>query len=186
MEVVRAFLALEVAEDVKEGIVELEEEVKASGADVKLVERENLHVTMKFLGDVTMDAVERVHEAMRTVKEVKFPLEVKGTGVFPNPRMVRVLWVGAGTGGEKVVSIFRQLDGEMAKMGFRRERDFTPHITIGRVRSPRNREELLRVLGEYRGTVFGTTPVEKIVLKKSTLTPSGPVYSNLREVELGG
>lgn len=186
MEVVRAFLALEVAEDVKERIMELEGKIKASGADVKLVERENLHVTMKFLGDVTADAVERVYEAMKTIKEVKFQLEVKGTGVFPNPRMVRVLWVGAGTGGEKVVSIFRQLDSELVMKGFPMERDFTPHVTIGRVRSHRNKEDLLRAIDEYRGRMFGTTAIDKIVLKKSVLMSSGPVYSNLREVELGG
>jgi len=185
MEVVRAFLALEVAEDVKKRIMELEGKIKASGADVKLVEQENLHITMKFLGDITADAVERVYEAMKTVKEVKFQLEVKGTGVFPNPRMVRVLWVGAGTGGEKVVSIFRQLDSELVSKGFQRERDFTPHITIGRVKSHRNKEDLLRAIDEYRARIFGTTAIDKIVLKKSILMSSGPVYSNLREVELG-
>jgi 2'-5' RNA ligase len=185
MEVVRAFLALEVAEDVKERIMELERKIKASGADVKLVEQENLHITMKFLGDVTADVVERVYEAMKTVREVKFQLEVKGTGVFPNLRMIRVLWVGAGAGGDKVVSIFRQLDSELVRKGFPRERDFTPHITIGRVRSLRNKEDLLRVIEEYRGRIFGTIAIDKISLKKSELTPNGPIYSNLREVELG-
>jgi 2'-5' RNA ligase len=184
MEVVRAFLALEVTEDIKERIMELERKIKASGADVKLVEQENLHITMKFLGDVTADTVERVFEAMKMVREDKFQLEVKGTGVFPNPRMIRVLWVGAGIGGEKIVSIFRQLDSELARKGFPRERDFTPHITMGRVRSLRNKEDLLKVIEEYRGRIFGTTTIDKIALKKSFLTPSGPIYSNLREVEL--
>jgi 2'-5' RNA ligase len=66
------------------------------------------------------------------------------------------------------------------------ERDFTPHVTIGRVRSHRNKEDLLRAIDEYRGRMFGTTAIDKIVLKKSVLMSSGPVYSNLREVELGG
>ena len=85
-----------------------------------------------------------------------------------------------------MVKIFRQLDECICRLGFTRERDFTPHITIGRVKSQRNREELLRVMEGYRGKVFGTTPIDKVVLKKSVLTPSGPVYSNIREVELEG
>jgi 2'-5' RNA ligase len=186
LESVRAFLALDVSAEIKDKLMEVENRVGRSGADVKLVEKENLHVTMKFLGDVTNDAVDKIYEVMRGVREGMFPMEVRGTGVFPNQRMVRVLWAGVGAGSDKVISVFRQLDSGVAQLGFGKERDFTPHVTIGRVRSPRNRDELLRAMEKYSGESFGITVVDKVVLKKSVLTSSGPIYSNLREAELQG
>lgn len=184
MEVVRAFLALEIPDEIKEKIMEVEASVGESGADVKLVEKENLHVTMKFLGDVTPDLIEKVVGIMESVKESRFLIEVRGTGVFPNLRIPRVVWVGVGKGGERITAVFRHLDTEIAKLGFRIERDFTPHITIGRVRSPARRDELLRALDGFKEKVFGVTVVDRIVLKRSVLMPSGPIYSNIREAEL--
>ena len=186
METVRAFLALDIPNGIKDRIMDVEGMVEKSGADVKLVEKENLHVTMKFLGDVTEGTVEKVFMAMEGLGEERFEIEVMGTGVFPNPRMVRVLWVGIGGGSEKVISIFKKLDAGIASLGFPRERDFTPHITIGRVRSPRNRDELIKTMEKFSGEKFGTAAVSRVVLKRSVLTPSGPMYSNLREVELKG
>jgi 2'-5' RNA ligase len=184
VEIVRAFLALEIPDEIKEKIMEVEASVGRSGADVKLVEKENLHVTMKFLGDVAPDTIEKVVGVMESVKESRFPMEVRGTGVFPNPRIPRVVWVGVGKGGDRVVAVFRHLDTEIAKLGFRTERDFTPHITIGRVRSPAGRDELLRALDGFKEKPFGATVVDRIVLKRSQLTSSGPIYSSIREVEL--
>lgn len=186
MEVVRTFLALDIPDEIKGRIMDVEGRVERSEADVKLVERENLHVTMKFLGDVTDDTIEKIYRVMMGTREGKFEMEVKGTGVFPNQRMVRVLWVGIGAGSEKVTSIFRRLDAGTAELGFPQERHFTPHITIGRVRSPRNRDELIKAMEKYSSEKFGTTAVDRIVLKKSVLTPRGPIYSNLREAELQG
>jgi 2'-5' RNA ligase len=184
METYRAFLALDISHEVRARIMELEERVGQAGADVKLVEMENLHVTMKFLGEIGAERVEAVHEVMKSVKEKPFQLEAKGTGVFPNPRMARVLWVGVGIGSDESISIFRQLESGIMKLGFPRERDFTPHITIGRVKSPRGTGQLMEAMGAFRSTSFGVTLVDKVVLKKSQLTPSGPIYSNLLEVDL--
>ncbi len=184
METVRAFLALEISDDVRSKIMEFEGELEASGADIKLVEKENLHVTMKFLGDVNEVVLEKIFAIMDDVKEERFSIRVEGVGVFPNQRMLRVVWVGIGDGGEKVTKIQRELEGQLAGLGFGRERDFVPHITVGRVRSPRNRERVIQVLEKYKGHYFGTCLVDRLVLKKSVLTLRGPVYSNLREVEL--
>lgn len=184
METHRAFLALDISQDIKTKIMELEETVQRSGADVKLVEGENLHVTLKFLGEIGADSVEEIRKTMIGVKVAPFQLEAKGTGVFPNPRMARVLWVGVGKGSEETVSIFKQLDEGLSSLGFRKEREFTPHITIGRVRSGRGNAALMEALGAFRSTFFGSTIEEKIVLKRSQLTPSGPIYSNLLEVDL--
>jgi 2'-5' RNA ligase len=184
METHRAFLALDLSREVRGRIMELEEEVGRAGGDVRLVSVENLHVTMKFLGDIGSSSVEAVHDAMRSVKADPFPLEAKGTGVFPNPRMARVLWVGVGMGSDEVVSIFGQLEAGLTKAGFPKERDFTPHITIGRVRSARGAGQLMEAMAHFRSTSFGITSMGRIVLKKNLLMPSGPVYSNLLEVDL--
>jgi 2'-5' RNA ligase len=184
METVRAFLAIELSENVRQKIVELGKEIVMTGADVKPVEFDNLHLTLKFLGDVSIESVDKIHQAMKNVKSMKYDLEARGTGVFPNVHMARVVWIGVGKGGEESISIFRQLEGQLSKMGFPAERDFTPHITIARVKSARNREGLINAMERNRDTVFGETRVEKFVLKKSVLTPSGPIYSKLREVEL--
>jgi 2'-5' RNA ligase len=184
METHRVFLALDLSQEVRGRIMELEEEVDRASGDVKLVSAENLHVTMKFLGDIGSGGVKAVHEVMRLVRENPFPMEAKGTGVFPNPRMARVLWVGVGVGSDEVVSIFRQLEAGLTKAGFPKERDFTPHITIGRVRSSKGGGQLMEAMAPFRSTSFGITPVDRIVLKKSLLTPSGPIYSDLLEVDL--
>lgn len=185
METHRAFLALDISQEVRGRIMEVEEEVGRSGGDVKLVSAENLHVTLKFLGDVGPPGVEAVRGVMSGVRAKPFPMEARGTGVFPSPRMARVLWVGIGTGSDDVVSVFRQLEAGLIKAGFPRERDFTPHITIGRVRSQRGAPRLAEAMARFRSASFGTTGVDRIVLKKSVLTPSGPVYSNLLEADLG-
>ncbi|MGC8937160.1 MAG: RNA 2',3'-cyclic phosphodiesterase, partial [Candidatus Methanomethylicaceae archaeon] len=164
-------------------IMEFEEEIDRVKADIKLVERENLHVTMKFLGEVDAGLLDKIFEIMERARTEKFTIKVKGVGVFPNWRMVRVVWVGIGEGGDRVIKIQRTLEGGLAGLGFERERDFVPHVTVGRVRSPRNREGLLQVLEKYKRHQFGTCLVDRLILKKSVLTPSGPVYSNLREVE---
>ena len=184
METHRAFLALDLSQEVRGRIMKLEEEVGRARGDVKLVAAENLHVTMKFLGAIGDGGVEAVQEVMRSVRWKPFPMEAKGTGVFPNPRMARVLWVGVGAGSEDVVAVFRQLEAGLARAGFPRERDFTPHITIGRVRSARGAGQLVEAMAPFRSTSFGISQVDRMVLKKSLLTPAGPIYSNLLEVDL--
>ncbi|MEM3365581.1 MAG: RNA 2',3'-cyclic phosphodiesterase [Candidatus Methanomethyliaceae archaeon] len=184
MERVRAFLAIDITEEVRQKIAEFEREIDLVGADIKLVEVENLHVTMKFLGEVDSGILEKVYDVMKMVKGESFAMNVEGVGVFPNWRMFRVVWVGIGEGGDRITKIQRELDAGLAKLGFERERDFVPHITVGRVRTPRNRDRLLQLLEKYKNHQFGRCKVEKLVLKKSTLTPKGPIYSNLREVDL--
>lgn len=184
MEMVRAFLALDLPDEVKERIMKVEEDVLKSGADVKLVDYENLHVTLKFLGDVDSAKMEEVNKVMDGIKEKRFQLEAKGTGVFPNSRSVRVLWVGVGKGGENVRAIYEKLDEGLANIGFKRELEFTPHITIGRVRSGRNKQLLLEAMERNASKSFGIAKIEKVVLKKSVLMTTGPLYSNLREIDL--
>lgn len=184
MESLRAFLALDLSAEVKARIMGVEESIRRIGADVKLVEQENLHVTMKFLGEIRADRLDAVRGAVEGVRARPFELEARGTGAFPSPRMARVLWVGVGRGSEEAKSIFRQLESGLVGAGFPKERDYTPHITIGRVRSQRGGGQLMEALSAFRSTSFGITLVDRIVLKKSQLTPTGPIYTNILEADL--
>ncbi|MEJ5293446.1 MAG: RNA 2',3'-cyclic phosphodiesterase [Candidatus Methanosuratincola sp.] len=180
MESVRAFFALEISDEIRRRLTDLGEEIAKSGADVKVVEAENLHVTMKFLGEVPVSITEEVSGALEGMRIRRFELEAKGTGAFPDRRTIRVIWAGVGRGASEVTEIARMLDATLARLGFPKEKRFVPHITVGRVRSPRNREALLNILDRHSQTIFGTALVDRLVLKKSILTSAGPVYTDLK------
>lgn len=184
MEIVRAFIAMELNEDVKNKIMEFENRLKECKSEMKLVERENLHITIKFLGEINIKLLENIYEEIGKIKEEKFTISVKGVGVFPNERFIRVIWIGVKEGKEKILKIQKEVDDKLAKLGFAKEKDFVPHITVARVKTTSNRGEILKILEEFKEKDFGKSLIDRIILKKSTLTPKGPIYSNLKEVFL--
>jgi RNA 2',3'-cyclic 3'-phosphodiesterase len=120
-----------------------------------------------------------------SVKAVKpFPVTLKGTGVFPNKNYVKVIWVGILDNGQ-IEPIAHDIDTSVASLGFKKEaRGFSPHLTIGRAKTARNKEKLLSIIEQHQDKEFMIQEVKTIVLKKSELTPKGPIYSTLREVHL--
>ncbi|MEM0359527.1 MAG: RNA 2',3'-cyclic phosphodiesterase [Candidatus Hadarchaeales archaeon] len=182
----RTFLALEINEEVRERLVKFQRKLLQGWASLKLVEPENLHLTLKFLGEVEEGRLGEIEEAVRKgcAGSSPFIMEVKGTGVFPNPHYVRVVWAGVGEGWEKVSSLQRNVDRELGRLGFPRETEFVPHLTLARVKSVRDRERFLKVVEEGRGEEFGKTEVREVHLKKSLLTPKGPIYEDLRVLPL--
>jgi 2'-5' RNA ligase len=183
----RAFLAVEISEEMRDRLVRFQRTLREGGASLKLVEPENLHLTLKFLGEVEEGRLGEVEEALRRgVKGFSpFTLEVKGTGVFPSSQYVRVIWAGVGEGWEKVSSLQRSLDRELAKLGFPRDTDFVPHLTLARVKNLRERGAFLQLVERGRKEEFGKVEVREVHLKKSTLTPKGPIYEDLRVLPLG-
>jgi 2'-5' RNA ligase len=152
------------------------------GGDLKPVERENIHLTLKFLGSVSTSKVEEVKSALSQVTFPPFSLEIKGAGAFPNLKRMNVIWVGVGEGWSQVELIFEQTEKLLHQLGFSREtRPFSPHITVARVKSGRKRDEIAAFLGHLTEESFGTFPVESVRLKQSVLSPSGPKYSTLFE-----
>ncbi|SRR5260370_20057210 len=152
------------------------------GGDLKPVERENIHLTLKFLGNVSSSKLEEVKSALGQVTFPPFSLEIKGAGAFPNLKRMNVIWVGVGEGWSQVELIFEQTEKLLHKLGFSREtRPFSPHITVARVKSGRKRDEIAAFLGHLAEESFGTFPVESVRLKQSVLSPSGPKYSTLFE-----
>jgi len=184
----RAFISIDIEdEEVVNRIVEVQERLKASGADLKLVEPENVHLTLKFLGDIPESRVTDVVNAMEKAAETvePFTMRLKGIGVFPNPNYVRVVWIGVEEGSDETKAMAAVLEQELGRMGFRRERkDFVPHVTVARVRSGRNKDRLIEAIRELSNVEVGEVEVDRIRLKKSILRPQGPEYHTVEEVEI--
>ncbi|HEV8361422.1 MAG TPA: RNA 2',3'-cyclic phosphodiesterase [Candidatus Thermoplasmatota archaeon] len=182
----RGFIAVEVP--ALPPLARVQEQLRHSGSDVKLVEGQNTHVTLKFLGDTPVTFVDKIEQGIRNAaKGIKpFEMTVRGAGAFPSSANPRVVWVGL-EHAEPLGVMARRLEDEMHKLAFPRERrDFTPHITLARVRSPRGRERLAAVLGEHAGEEFGRATIDKVLLMRSELHPEGPVYKPVRAVPLEG
>jgi len=185
---IRAFVAVDMDEaSVISKLVEAQRALRDLGADLKLVEPENIHATVRFLGEVPAATIELVKEQMNEVKFSAFDMEFTGLGAFPNLRKINVVWVGMRKGKEEISRIFEQLEPRFRKSGFEPDnRGFSPHVTIARVKTGRMREELAKFVDEMRDIPFGVIHVEEVRLKRSVLTPKGPVYSTIHAVRASG
>lgn len=180
----RGFIAIDIDSFPK--LVQFENEIGKSGANVKIVEPENIHITLKFLGDTNEEFVDRIEEIIKdSVKGADpFEIKLKGAGVFPNDNYIKVMWIGI-ENGEQIGKIANKIDEEISELGFEKEkRRFSAHLTIARIKSAKNKEKLLQLIEKYREAEFGTLMVDAIKLKKSELTAKGPIYSTLKEVKL--
>ena len=180
----RGFIAIDIEAYPK--IIQFENEIKNSGAKVKLVEPGNIHITLKFLGNTEEEYIEKIEEIMKNaVKETNsFEIQLKGAGVFPNQNYIKVAWIGI-KNGEKIGEIAKKIDEKISELGFKKERrGFSAHLTIARVRSVKNKDKLLQIIEKYRDIEFAKIKVDSIILKKSELTSKGPIYTNLCEIKL--
>ena len=191
-EEIRAFVAIELPDEVRRGLAGLRKELQRDEHRfVKWVDPEAIHLTLKFLGDVPSGRVTEIARAIEVAAKAvtPFELEVSGLGVFPNLKQVRVLWVGIGGDVDRLKELQRGIDAELASLGFAgEERPFVPHLTLARVRqgtSPSERRSLGELLQSavFEGT-YATT-VRTVVLMRSQLTPAGAIYSRLSEAGLG-
>jgi 2'-5' RNA ligase len=182
-EAVRSFIAFDLNnEAVLKSITSVQNLLVKTGADLKPVEPENIHVTVRFLGDISPSMVDNVHDAMKKVHFAPFEAKISGIGAFPNVNYPRVIWAGMTQGADQVQSIFSQLEPHLNELGFAPDpKGFSPHLTIARVRSGRNKPALITCLRENSQHEFGVIKAECLRLKKSELTPKGPIYSTLRE-----
>lgn len=180
----RCFLCIEITDStIISKIVQFQEELKSVDAKIKFVEMENLHFTLKFLGEVDSPLIEEIYTKMKKAPFSAFSLTLQNVGTFPgsNPR---VIWVGISEGREQLAELSSFLDNNLKDLGFKREkRKFSPHVTIGRVRYIRDRKALNSLLEHWHDKLFGTTSVSSFQLKKSILTAKGPIYSILKEIK---
>lgn len=180
----RGFIAIEISPSPK--LIEFMKAVKQSGAPVKLVEPHNIHITLKFLGDIEESAIDDIEHIMKhaIASEQSFSIRLQGTGVFPNKNYIKVVWIGIEKG-ENIATIVKKIDRQLIDLGFPQEkRVFSPHLTIGRVRHGKHKEKLLQAVETYSDVFFSELTVANICLKKSELTSTGPVYTTLKTVSL--
>jgi 2'-5' RNA ligase len=181
---VRSFISIDLEDQqILSRVASIISSLQALGGDLKPVEVENIHLTLKFLGNVSTPRLADVKSSLKQLTFPSFSAEIKGAGAFPNLNHMNVIWVGVDEGWSQVEQIYEQVEKLLSSLGFSREnRPFSPHITIARVRSGRKRDEIANFLQHLSDESFGTITVDKVRLKQSVLSSSGPKYSTLMEV----
>ena len=181
---VRSFLAFDITNRlVLQRFAEVQRLLLETGADLKLVDPSNIHITLRFLGDIPLDVVDPILESMEKVSFSAFDSSVHGLGVFPSIHRITVIWAGIEKGAQELKDVFEQLETNLRRLNFKADRKgFSPHLTLARVRGGRNKAKLVRCLQELANYDFGVVRTDCLRLKKSVLTPKGPIYSTLREV----
>ena len=179
----RTFLAIEVPENVRKVIHDLTQVEAKKELPIKWVAFENLHITLKFLGEIDEDKRVEIKPAIVEVgqRHSPFNLELEGLGCFPNPRNPRVIWVGVKQGGDVLCAMAADVEKELARFGFEEETRFHPHLTIGRIK------EFCRVDSILAKSISTSVfKVNSVVLFKSILKPAGPIYEELERFALCG
>ncbi len=180
---IRTFIAVDLPDSFIETIAEIQQELKGN---IKLVDAKQVHITMKFLGDVPEKKIPKIEDALSGVNSEPFTARVKGVGAFPKPGYARVIYIGADPA-ETFTKLYAEVESALTPLGFKREkRPFTPHATLARVKhNPEEARMRLRDTIEHLSDIeVGTMDVDTIKLKKSTLTPKGAIYETLKEVHL--
>ena len=184
-QMIRCFFAIDIEDkSTLEKITVVQKRLQETGANLKVVSPENIHITLKFVGEVPSDFVDRMINFLREIKFSPFKAELRDVGCFPSLKRINVIWVGIGEGNIGLMTIFQSLESRMRQLGLKPERrGFSPHITIMRVRSDRNRDKLAEIVEEVSNTFFGVFEVTNFRLKKSVLKPSGPTYSTIHQFD---
>ncbi len=178
----RSFIAVELDEALVPKVVDVQSEI--SEGKIKFVEPENLHFTLKFLGEITdkkaQDVTAKVREICSAFKP--FPVFLKGVGVFPSLSYMKVIWIGVES--EEFLTLSTLVDSGMGKLGFKQERNITPHLTVGRVKAAGNKARLRAQVEALKDLEIGEMTVDSVKLKKSELTRKGPIYTDIEEINL--
>jgi 2'-5' RNA ligase len=178
----RAFLAIPLPDPIRERLAAAQDLLRPAGADVKWVEPELLHVTLKFLGDLTDEARGTIEPGLRAAAAAAAPIElaVRGLGAFPPTGPPRVVWAGLreADGRLTLAGVARAVETAAAGAGFPPEgRPFAAHVTLGRVKSRRNAEALRALIEREGAAEAGAFRADALVLFRSDLSPRGPTYT---------
>ena len=186
--VVRTFICIDLPASVKTRIETLQRALRQIDAQVSWVKPANLHLTLKFLGDVASEQLSIVSDAVRRATSTcrPFPVTVSGTGCFPSPRNPRVLWVGIEPVSQALHTLHDCIETELSREGFAREaKRFQPHLTIARIRHPRNAQRLGEELGA-QNFAPETFVADAVMVMGSELTPQGSIYTPQAVIPLPG
>lgn len=175
---VRCFLAITLDDEIRQNLMQAGDEL-SEVVGGKRVSQDNLHITLKFFGEVAQPKVKDLVESLRTYSFSDFRIQHRGLGVFPNSFTPRVLWAGVGEGEMDVVRLNKRLGEHLSATGFKKDVRFHPHTTLFRMRRQPDQGVLDEVLDKYDGISFGAQDVAGFSLMASTLTAAGPVYEEL-------
>jgi len=185
----RTFIAIELPETIRESLAATQEKLKAAQADVKWVEKNNIHLTLKFLGEVNEEQIEKISTVLSkiTLSNPAYQAKISSLGGFPKIQYPRVIWAGIETGDAETKNIAKNIEESLEKLGFPKEnRPFASHITLGRTRSSKRQKKLAESLDKLQNEFENTESfkVGKITLFKSQLSPKGPTYQAIKEFSL--
>ena len=184
---IRAFIALELPGELRAAIGEVQDQLRrsAAGGKVTWTKPENLHLTLQFLGDIQEERVAGIVATLSRVAghHARFPVAVGGVGAFPDGRLPRVLWAGCADPAGRLGALAEAV--RAAGWGGA-DREFAPHVTMGRIARPRPDAALTRALDSLKDTACGTWVVDAVHLVRSELRPQGSVYTKLSSLPLKG
>ncbi len=170
----RAFIAIDVP--YFDSIKKLQSSIKGK---FKAVEPENIHLTLKFLGDIKEGEIEKIKKIVENCKPAPFVMKLKGLGFFPNENYIKIVWIGVEEP-EPVSEVMRCIDSRISRLGFKKEKSYVPHITVARVKGKITIDNLKTLKDES----FGELKVTELKIKKSTLTEKGPIYEDIALIAL--
>ena len=179
---IRTFVAADFPQDYVRKIAQVQSKFK--DFNIKPVDPKLVHITLKFLGDVNENRIEQIAEALDGINISPFDVKIKNIGVFPKPQYVKVIWLGAQGNFEE---LHDNVESALKSFKFKKDRNiYTAHATLARLKymPKKDKEAFFRVLNELESIEIGTFHLDTIKLKKSTLTPEGPIYETLHEVQL--
>lgn len=188
----RLFIAIDLPQEIKDFLAGLQTRLKKSGADIKWVSPKNIHLTLKFLGEIDdTHLVDKINSVLENIASNKPPFRISfnSIGAFPSLKSARIIWVGVNKGQDTIKEISEDFENKLQDLGIAKEdRPFSSHITIGRTRSSLNREKLIKGIDELSTEIFDKkNPVEftvtAITLFKSTLTAKGPIYEVVKDAK---
>ncbi len=175
----RTFVAAEITDqDILNSIKNLQSNL---GIVARPVELQNMHFTLLFLGEISEDMVQIVQNELRNIQFESFDISFEGIGAFPKPKFPRVVWVGVKNGAEELVKLAKNVEEKLSPLGFKSDKEFKPQITIFRIKNKIG--DITNELEKHSGERFGSQKISAIKFKKSILTPSGPIYSDLQEIK---
>jgi len=169
--------------EIAEKIVLVQRELESQGIDGKPVDPEIIHLTLQFLGEIPHEYVKTISEQLSSIVFRPFTARLRGVGFFPGGGRINVVWVGVEEPEGILHQVQREVSSRLSKLGLRPDKEFKPHVTIYRVKSVRNKPGVLSLLERLRDYEFGEVFIDKLKLKKSTLTPQGPIYEDLLIVD---
>jgi len=176
----RTFVAVEISnENVLNAIAKLQSDLQIKA---KPVSKENMHFTLLFLGEMSEEMAQKVMESLNDVSFNPIEVNLAGVGAFPDPRSPRVVWIGVDdVAGTSLIKLAVQVEEKLSPLGFRSDKPFKPHLTILRIKNRIN--DISQELNWFKTIEVGCNVISELKFKKSILTPTGPIYSDLQVVK---